>query len=354
MKDNKNPTKTYNTRKQIQQNPFYFNSSFKTYENYDDNFEDPFEVKDPSTITKYPLSFVKDLNISVQKKKYSKPYISSDFGGWEIDFMIVPFSSEGSSIFTHFKINKINADQGNSNFYYLFAININTKYLYVFPSFAKDTRTVIESISKMLLDKVEIKSIRGDYDSAFVSPFLTNFLALKNIRYFFTPQVFTNRNRVVDRVIRTIRNMFYNLGPNVSLFDNDLMQKVVHAYNNKIHKGLFNSFTPNQAQHNSMIEHTYIIEKNMELDRVNHSLMEQYQYQPGDILLCHIPAKETIKVKRRKNFNTLTYFIKYLHGNVFIEIYSSGIQISVPMYCTKFLAKSIDMLSEEAKRTFLK
>jgi hypothetical protein len=32
----------------------------------------------------------------------------------------------------------------------LFAININTKYLYVFPSFAKDTTTVIESISKML------------------------------------------------------------------------------------------------------------------------------------------------------------------------------------------------------------
>jgi hypothetical protein len=56
--------------------------------------------------------------------------------------MIVPFPSEGSSIFTHFKTNKINADQGNSNFYYLFAININTKYLHVFPSFAKDTTTV--------------------------------------------------------------------------------------------------------------------------------------------------------------------------------------------------------------------
>jgi hypothetical protein len=64
--------------------------------------------------------------------------------------MIVPFSTLPSSIFTHFKTNKINADQGNSNFYYLFAININTKYLYVFPSFAKDTTTVIESISKMI------------------------------------------------------------------------------------------------------------------------------------------------------------------------------------------------------------
>jgi hypothetical protein len=148
--------------------------------------------------------------------------------------------------------------------------------------------------------------------------------------------------------------MFYNLGPNTSLFDNNLMQKVVHAYNNKIHKALFNKFTPNQAQYNSMIEHTYIIEKNMELDRVNHSLLEKYQYQPGDVLLCHIPVKESFRVKRRKNFDTLAYFIKYLHGNVLIQIYTSGIQIAVPIYYTKFIAKSIDTLSEEAKRTFLK
>jgi hypothetical protein len=126
MKDNNNSTKTYNTRKETQKNTKYFNPIFETYTNFDDNFEDPFEVRNPSTITKYPLSFVKDLNISMQKKKYSKPYFSSDFGGWEIDFMIIPFSTLPSSIFTHFKTNQINADQGNSNFYYLFAININT------------------------------------------------------------------------------------------------------------------------------------------------------------------------------------------------------------------------------------
>jgi hypothetical protein len=261
------------------------------YANFEDNFEDPFEVRDPSTITKYPLSYVKDLNISVKKKKYSKPYFSSDFGGWEIDFMLVPFSSQGSSTFTHFKTNKINADQGNSNFYYLFAINIYTKYLYIFPSFAKDTTTVIESIGKMFVDKVEIKSIRCDYNSAFMSPVLTNFLTSKNIRYFFTPDMHTNRNRVVDRAIRTIRDMFYNLHPNASLFDNSLIQKVVHAYNNKIHKVLFNRFTPNRAQHNSMIEHIWI---------------------------CYLNE-----------------------------------QIAVLIYWTKFLTKSIDMVSEDTKQTFL-
>jgi hypothetical protein len=60
-------------------------------------------------------------------------------------------------------------------------------------------------------------------------------------------------------------------------------------------------------------------------------------------------VKESLRVKRRKNFDTLAYFIKYLHGNVLIQIYSSDIQIAVPIYCTKFIAKSIDTLSEEAK-----
>jgi hypothetical protein len=92
----------------------------------------------------------------------------------------------------------------------------------------------------------------------------------------------------------------------------------------------------------------------MELDRVNHSLMEKYQYQPGDILLCHIPAKETLRVKRRKNFDTLAHFIKYLHGNVLIRTCYSNNEIAVPIYCTKLLAKNIDLLSEEVRRTFLK
>jgi hypothetical protein len=102
-----------------------------------------------------------------------------------------------------------------------------------------------------------------------------------------------------------------------------------------------------------MIEHTYIIEKNLELDRVNHSLMEKYQYLPGDILLCHIPVKETLLVKRRKNFDTLVFFIKYLYGNVLIHTCYSNKKIAVPIYCTKFLAKNVDVLSKDVKRTFL-
>jgi hypothetical protein len=64
MKNN-NSSKIYNTRKDTQKNPVYFNSNFETYENFEEHFEYPFEITYPLLKTKFPLSCVKDLNITV-------------------------------------------------------------------------------------------------------------------------------------------------------------------------------------------------------------------------------------------------------------------------------------------------
>jgi hypothetical protein len=50
------------------------------------------------------------------------------------------------------------------------------------------------------------------------------------------------------------------------------MEKIEHKYNNKIHKSHFNKFTPNQAQHNSMIEHVFVMEKTLELEEVKEAI----------------------------------------------------------------------------------
>jgi hypothetical protein len=171
-----------NLRSNPKKNSKYFNGDYETNENFEDNFEDPYELTRPPTITKYPTKYVPDHSINLQKKRYSKPYFSSHFHGWEIDFMIVPFNRNvPQSLFNHFKNNQLNGDEGNSNFYYLFEININTKYLYVFPSFKKDSFTVVNSLNKILYDKEQIKSIRGDFDSAFVNSTLTDYLPNNNI-----------------------------------------------------------------------------------------------------------------------------------------------------------------------------
>jgi hypothetical protein len=217
-----------------------------------------------------------------------------------------------------------NADEGNSNFYYLFVININTKYLHDFPSFSKDEKTVIASISELLENNTLIKSVRGHYDAAFVNG-VEVFLSQNNIKYFFSPYKYTNRNRVVDRVIRTIRDMFFNIRPHVFLFDVELMQKVVHFSNNSIHRSLFNRFTPNQAQNNYIIELTYIQEKNKQLEKAKKASLNYYpEYTLGNILLVNVPNKGRLKTKRRRNYDMLVYFMKYIHGNVEVMLMNTG------------------------------
>jgi hypothetical protein len=75
-------------------------------------------------------------------------------------------------------------------------------------------------------------------------------------------------------------------------------------------------------------------------------------YDPGDILLCQIPTKERIHVKRRKNFDTLATFINYTHGNVLVLLYKTNEKVDLPIYCTKYLCKSIDRLNIDEKRIF--
>jgi predicted metal-binding protein len=131
------------------------------------------------------------------------------------------------------------------------------------------------------------------------------------------------------------------------------MEKIVYKYNNTIHKSLFNRFTPNEAQHNSMIEHVFIMEKTLELEEVKEAISYTHNYNPGDILLCHILTKECIHAKRRRNFDTLAIFINYEHGNTLVQLYNTTQEIVLPIYCTKFLCKSIERLNTDEKRTFL-
>jgi hypothetical protein len=50
--------------------------------------------------------------------------------------------------------------------------------------------------------------------------------------------------------MRIIRDMFDIMGTSVQLYYPQIIEMIVNKYNNKIHKFLFNKFTPNQAEHN--------------------------------------------------------------------------------------------------------
>jgi hypothetical protein len=149
--------------------------------------------------------------------------------------------------------------------------------------------------------------------------------------------------------------MFFNLDIDVCLFEVGLIQKVVHFYNNSIHRSLFNRFTPNQGQNNYIIERMYIQEKNRQLEKAKDTWLNCYlEYKHGNILLVNIPNKDRLKTKRRQNYDQLAYFMKYIHGNVEVKLMNTKEVIVLPLYCTKYLVKSKKYLDYTAKRMFLK
>jgi hypothetical protein len=103
-----------------------------------------------------------------------------------------------------------------------------------------------------------------------------------------------------------------------------------------------------------MIEHVFIIQKTLELEKGKEAISWKYHYEPRYLLLCHIPMKDRIHPKRRRNFNTLATFVNYEYGNVLVQIYNINQKIVLLIYCTKFLCKSIEYLNMDENSTFLR
>jgi hypothetical protein len=80
-----------------------------------------------------------------------------------------------------------------------------------------------------------------------------------------------------------------------------------------------------------MIEVVFIMKKTLELEKAKDAIAMKYYYHPGDILLCHIPTKERIHSKRRKNFDMLPSFVNYEHGNEFVQLQSNNRKIVRPL-----------------------
>jgi hypothetical protein len=153
-----------------------------------------------------PLEVLKNFNLHKLRKKYQTPYFTPCHNSWEMDYVIVPYPNA-----------QIRADK-RIFFFYLFMINTNTKYLVVSSSYTKDAKHVVD-VLKYIKYYFNIEHVKGDYDRALVAKRIYNYLKRNGIRFYFTKFKYYNGNRVVDRVIRTIRDMLDIFGPSASLLN---------------------------------------------------------------------------------------------------------------------------------------
>jgi hypothetical protein len=133
-----------------------------------------------------------------------------------------------------------------------------------------------------------VTNIRGDGD--------LNNISINGIKFYTNSDSNVQHNRVVDRVIRTIRDV---IGSNYNDFNSyDNVSKIVNIYNRTPHVSLkFGNrcFAPEQVQNNHDFE-GYIIRQNEE--KLKEIQQEQsfrglFNYKPGYVLLVHLDYSRT-------------------------------------------------------------
>jgi hypothetical protein len=241
---------------------------------------------------KPPRRGPKDYRISKISKQFYRPYFSPHTNSYEMDYCT-------------------STNIAGKERWWLAVININTKFLFMYPleinTHATEdfTAKALAYIQDQLPEDQKIDNLRSDAGGHFPtiiseargvfvrgnyfaktaqSEAILDFLKKNNIKFFPFSSQFTNKSRVVDRAIRTIRDM---LGDDFNKFLNPQdVSKAVDVYNNTPHRAFNYLFTPTEVQNNKDIEEFFIRENLYKLDDVRNKQIEAgfLIYKPGNIL----------------------------------------------------------------------
>ena len=232
----------------------------------------------------------------------------------------------------------------NKIYCYLIAININTRKLYAVQTNInedddmlgqKTTKAYLNALKK-IMKLTKIKYLRGDGEKAFSSNDSYDFYDTHGISFVGVERQITkylkfmidsNLNMInaiksepshnslglIDRVIRTIRDLAFNL--HIGLITPDAIKYIVNLYNNAPHKTLSKYagqlVSPNQVDEDDKLEE-FIIRR---IQQENYNISSQYGYdiKPGEEVLIY--NERNNMAKRRSEIEPETYFINERIGN---------------------------------------
>ena len=131
------------------------------------------------------------------------------------------------------------ADENDGIKYLLFVIDIFSKYLWIEPLQNKTAKNVVKALQK-ILNKRKCNKVRSDAGGEFNNNIMKTFLKNEGIYYFTTLNSDTKAN-IVERVIKTIKNMMYRYFTKLRTHKYiDVLQDIVNSYNATPHKSLNN------------------------------------------------------------------------------------------------------------------
>ncbi|KAI5484290.1 hypothetical protein TVAGG3_0909180 [Trichomonas vaginalis G3] len=139
--------------------------------------------------------------------------------------------------------------------------------------------------------------------------------------------------------MRTLRDA---LGVNGQIYwdgnHDSIIQQLVYYYNNTWHRTI--NMKPMEMKNDISKEWEYI---RKQMERLNDVKREQINsglmnFKQGDKVLIHLDYGKTDKsmTKRRRRFDTMAEFVRYINGNALVEVNNKLIEIPIyfitPLY----------------------
>ena len=297
---------------------------------FGDNHEIPFEdvkLLNPfKTKIKNPNSnHVKDPRPKIKQKQFQRPYFSPVINSYECDLVFIS-----------------NNEKLKPNVY-LFLININTRYLYILLLHNKDQDSVKRAFQKLIYYGLRINSIRFDDESSFNGSLMTRYFKSHNISVYHNSSPYINKNRIVDRVIRTIRDMYHTWHESVNFKkidaqkQHDILQQLVTIYNNTYHTSI--KMKPVDMDYE--LEYKYIEKCKRKLNKIKQKqyLEGYFKFKEGDPVKIYLNESKTNKAfeKHRGNYIHDATFVEYRNGNAVVLYKNKGddAEIEIPIYHLK-------------------
>jgi hypothetical protein len=163
------------------------------------------------------------------KKKVYKPIYSESHFSYQIDLTFLDKYKSSN----------------NGNYVLFTAINVNSRYAYVYFGKSKDVKEVIKMLNEFKDNALEIDNISGDLDSAFTSRECHDWFEKNNIKTFFYKSD-SHKLGKINRFHRTLKEKilkYFTSTDNTKWID--VIDKIVKNYNNTINSST--GYTPTEA-----------------------------------------------------------------------------------------------------------
>ena len=203
-----------------------------------------------------------------------------------------------------------NKSAGATN--YLMLININTRKAYAYEMSGKGAKQVLRSLNEFIKSEPECKVITSDQDRAYLSNSVLDFMREHDIIYTTTLDEDHNKLGIINRFMRTIRDM-KDREPTTDILS------LVSSYNDMPHRSL-NYRSPNEITPSDELEY---------ISSLNHQV-NPYHFEPGESVRVILNSNPL--TKRRSNLSKQSYIIDSKSGNQFIIRSSDGSVDTMPGY----------------------